>query len=98
MLTETQAEMLFDDADEDRSGSVDLEEFASRWADFDASYGISTKLARQKLKKSKSKAGALVAAAGSAVSAVVRPGKRRESGAGAPAAARGGKAKAGTRV
>ena len=39
-LTRDQAEMLFDEADEDRSGSIDVEEFATAWADMNAQYGL----------------------------------------------------------
>ena len=39
-LTRDQAEMLFDEADEDHSGSIDIEEFATAWADMNAQYGL----------------------------------------------------------
>ena len=39
-LTRDQAEMLFDEADEDHSGSIDVEEFASAWSDMNAQYGL----------------------------------------------------------
>ena len=39
-LTREQAEMLFDEADGDHSGSIDVDEFASAWADMNAQYGL----------------------------------------------------------
>ena len=38
-LTEDHAQALFDEMDEDGNGSVDMTEFATKWAEFNATYG-----------------------------------------------------------
>ena len=39
-LTADQAEILFDEADVDGSGRIDVDEFASAWAEMNAQYGL----------------------------------------------------------
>ena len=41
-LTRDQAEGLFDEADVDHNGSIDVEEFADTWIEFEAQYGMKT--------------------------------------------------------
>ena len=71
-LTREQAESLFDDADADRSGEIDIDEFANTWEEMDASYGMQRMMMRKR-----SSRGGLVA---SAMAAVV-PGARGSKGA-----------------
>ena len=40
LLTESQAEMLFDEMDVDQSGVIDRAEFAARWHDIQTQYGV----------------------------------------------------------
>ena len=39
-LTKEQAEMLFDEADSDGSGEIDVNEFAEAWSEMNAQYGL----------------------------------------------------------
>lgn len=99
-LTREQAEALFDDADADRSGEIDVDEFASQWADYDASYGLSRKfgLMPRLTKRVSSKATAVVVAAGSAVSSAVRPTRGKATASARVAAPKAAPKEKGRRV
>ena len=47
-LTTDQAEMLFAEADTDEGGTIDIDEFAATWAEFDAQYGMTKMVKEQK--------------------------------------------------
>ena len=46
--TRDQAEALFDEADADRSGFIDISEFAQTWTDFDAQYGMTNMINKKR--------------------------------------------------
>lgn len=80
-LTRDQAEALFDEADEDRSGFLDIDEFAEKWDDMNATYGMH----RGMVPRSKSRVSLVAATVSSAVSSVVGGGSKAKEGGGSKA-------------
>ena len=74
-LTRDQAEGLFDEADVDHNGSIDVEEFADTWIEFEAQYGMKSLIQPKRTQLSK--------AIGSAKDLIRRP-NRRSKGASKP--------------
>ena len=69
-LTVEQAEMLFADVDVDRSGTIDIDEFASTWEEMDGAYGMRRMLAQSPVR---AKPSLVSAAAGSVAARLAKP-------------------------